>query len=57
MRSIGGMLDDKDAVKIKEWLTENIMHELWIYLCKAGWRVEYYKDFDNELIKHLKIYF
>lgn len=38
-------------------LADNIMHELWIYLCKAGWRVEYYKDFDNELIKHLKIYF
>ena len=48
---------DKNHLRHYYILADNIMHELWIYLCKAGWRVEYYKDFDNELIKHLKIYF
>ena len=48
---------DNDHLRHYYTLANNIMHELWIYLCKAGRRVEYYKDFDNELIKHLKIYF
>ena len=48
---------DNDHLRHYYTLADNIMHELWIYLCKAGWRVEYYKDFDNELSKHFKIYF
>lgn len=38
-------------------LADNIMHELWIYLLKRGWMVEYYKDRDNEYRKYFKIYF
>ena len=48
---------DWDHLRHYHILADNIMHELWIYLCKAGWRVEYYKDPDNDFRKYFKIYF
>lgn len=48
---------DSDHLRHYYILADNIMHELWIYLLKAGWRVEYYKDPDNDFRKYFKIYF
>jgi hypothetical protein len=48
---------DWDHLRHYHIMADNIMHELWIYLLKAGWRVEYYKDPDNELRKFFKICF
>ena len=48
---------DTDHLRHYHILADNIMHELWIYLLKAGWRVDYYKDPDNDFIRYFKIYF
>lgn len=49
--------EEKDWEHLKHYhvLADNIMNELWIYLLKAGWKVEYYRD--SEYRKYFKIYF
>ena len=46
---------DTDHLRHYHIMAANIMHELWIYLLKMGWRVEYYQDPDNEYRKFFKI--
>lgn len=48
---------DNEHYKHYQIMADNIMHELWIYLCKAGYLVEYHQDRDNEHLKYFKIYF
>lgn len=38
-------------------MADNIMHELWIYLLKAGWRVEFFDDPNSDYRKFFKICF
>lgn len=52
--------DEEDWGHLNRYLkmTENIMHELWIYLLKAGWRVTYVTIREKpEKIRYLHIYF
>lgn len=52
--------DEEDWEHLNHYLkmTENIMHELWIYLLKAGWRVVYVTIREKpEKIRYLHIYF
>ena len=46
---------DDEHYKHYRILADNIMHELGLYLLKAGWRVEFYQP--EECIKFFKIYF
>jgi len=52
--------DEEDWGHLNRYLkmTENIMHELWIYLLKVGWRVVYVTLREKpEKIRYLHIYF
>lgn len=48
---------DTDHLRHYQILADNIMHELWIYLLKAGWRVMFYDDPDSDYRKFFKICF
>lgn len=48
---------DIDHLRHYQILADNIMHELWIYLLKAGWRVTFYDDPDSDYRKFFKICF
>ena len=48
---------DWDHLRHYDIMADNIMHELWIYLLKAGWKVDFYKDPDNDYLRYFKIYF
>lgn len=48
---------DTDHLRHYYILADNIMHELWIYLLKAGWRVTFYDDPDSDYRKFFKICF
>ena len=48
---------DTDHLRHYQILADNIMHELWIYLLKAGWRVTFYDDPDSDYRKFFKICF
>lgn len=47
---------DNEHYKHYQTMADNIMHELWRYLCKAGYQAEYHQDRDNEYLKYFKIY-
>lgn len=48
---------DTDHLRHYYILADNIMHELWIYLLKAGWRVEFFDDPNSDYRKFFKICF
>ena len=48
---------DTDNLRHYHILADNIMHELWIYLLKAGWRVEFFDDPNSDYRKFFKICF
>lgn len=48
---------DTDHLRHYHILADNIMHELWIYLLKAGWRVEFFDDPNSDYRKFFKICF